>query len=812
MRAGAAGLLVFFSLFLALRPVFAEAKTGISASRARAATEAEWKDPSLMRSFLGKSSAADRLELYRAWLVRSSMEKPAVSEELGYALASDLPSLAPALVDELGGLLLPAMGRGRGFWTDYGDSRTKLVGALFDRPEASSSRLALSCAAACATASSTNLQLSKSRASKLALLIGKPEGEEVRALWSVLWRSMAKGAEGAYARPLAARLAEDSRLSLWTLASRLPSSSAGSSVSNGLPAVFSDAKSPPSESCLLLAAALRPSIDNAGVLTIEATFDSDSPAGRLVDSGAKAGDSALRDLIALTDRSAPPASGDRVPSAANLDIADLSALGDWEAGLALMRIAGAGVRSAFPEAALIALLDPSRPTEAAAAASLLSGSRSPAAMAALASLVKDKAARDPVLIVIAMRVLAAMRGADVFDILSPRCADAAPEVREAACQSLARLGDKRALPSLLSGLDDRESSVRIAAAIGLGELGDPRCVDQLGTVLLDPAEGEELKKASAMALGKIGDAKTMRAFVAYLLMPRGSSASDGASRSYAAMSLGQKREKSATGALLKNIDPTRESDLNFHCLVALGRIADPEALRSLLPIVRKGLPVWKAAPASRTPAAACWALLALEPELGRRFYLERWRTGAKDIAGAKDGATKKLKSDPSSWYAALYLLGSDQKGSSETAERAAWESHLVVALESSIAFDCVMAGEAIDRYPVHAVLVKAASLLEGLDPYAKSWIASALSRHPEPSMLSAFRALLDCEDDYLAYAALVATDRLLAAIPSPPPAEMRAELSDFRSRLSSLSAAQLAGGTREWRDVVQRRLEYLLRD
>jgi hypothetical protein len=103
-----------------------------------------------------------------------------------------------------------------------------------------------------------------------------------------------------------------------------------------------------------------------------------------------------------------------------------------------------------------------------------------------------------------------------------------------------------------------------------------------------------------------------------------------------------------------------------------------------------------------------------------------------------------------------------------------------------------------------------AALLKDLDFYPKSWMAGALIHHPEPAMIPAFRALLDCEDDYLVYAGLASMDHLIDRLPSPLTLELRARLADFRAKLPALSPVQIAGGTKEWRDVVQKRLDSLL--
>jgi HEAT repeat protein len=760
--------------------------------------EADWRDPGLMRTYLRKAGSADRLAAYRDWLTRTSLEEPRVSSDIGSALAADFPALGAAEAKGLSDLIAVALSRKGGFWPSFGEAREGLVGAILDRPEAELASLALSLA----PLAPSGFSLTKSRSAALLALIGEGKRQltdpEAKALWRLSWAAIGEAADPAPARALAARVMELSRYSAWSWSYRLPLISLDRAA-----AAFADPKLPPAEARLFLALAAATMIDERGMLTFGPRFEGAEASKRIFAAKLKSGEPAYGELAALFAKSpGRAAKADPVPAP---DPARLAALGDLEAGLSLLRYSReAGEGGSSPaEAALVRLLDPARPAQAAAAASLLSGNRGAAAVAALSALVKDGSVRDPVLLIIAMRALAASLGSDCIDLVVLLCANPAAEVREAACRSLVRFGDPRAVPALLSRLSDPEKDLRLAAIEGLGALRDSRAVDPLGAMLLSAGEDKDVKEACARALGKIGDTRTVQVFLRFLLMPRGGSEAEGAARVYAAMSLGQKREKAAVDALLRNIDPSREEDLNYHCIVALGRIADPAGLRALLPIARKGLPVWQASPWTRTPPAVYWALLPLEEGLARPFYLERWKAAATAKPGASD------KPDPSLWYSALYLSKEGAKDEPE-GDRGARSAYLVKELASAISSDPAMAGEALDRFPVPALLGRAASLLAGLDSYSKSWIASALINNPEAAMIPAFRSLLDCEDDYLAYAALASMDHLISRLPSPLSPELKAQLGDFYAKLPALSALQLAGGTRNWRDVVQKRLGNLL--
>ncbi len=727
---------------------------------------ADWKEPGLMRSFLKKASAPDRLLLYRSWLAMPSVERPAVSEELGLALAAELASLDLPKAREIADLLPKAMRRSRTFWPERGEARGELVGALLDRPEAElvSSAVAL-CPLVPPSLPPAGLLLTKRRAEGILALTAKGKrplsDSEGGALWALCWASIERGQANPSALSLAARIVSQSRYSAWTWSSRI----GARSIDRAAAALSAPAL--PSEQARLLsilAAATR--IGEDGSISFEPSYASSPAVKRLLDSRLKPGG----------------AYGD-----------------DEEAGSALLRSA----RGAQPsEAELLALLDPDRPAQAAAAASLLSGSRSPAAAAALSALLRNGAARDPFLLVVAMRALAANLGAGAVDPVAGLCEDPAAEVREAACRCLARLGDAGALPALLGRLRDPDGAARLAAIEGLGRLRGQGAVDSLGAILLSPEEDGATKRACAKSLGALGGPKAFSALEAFLLSPQDGSGEEAAARSYAAISLGESGDGSAADSLLANIDPRREADLNYHCIVALGRIADPAGLRRLLPLAQKGLPVWMAAPRTRTPSAVYWALLSLDGGPARQFYLDRWK--AARLASSD-------KADAAAWFAALYLLAnSPADGQGASADRAAWATCVDKELPRAIATDCRMAGEALSRYPFPALLDRAASLLSTLDPYSKSWIASSLVHHPTASMIPALRALLDCEDDYLAYAALASMDNLVPLLPASLDPELRARLADFRARIAGLSTAQVAGRTGEWRDVVGKRLDGLL--
>lgn len=106
------------------------------------------------------------------------------------------------------------------------------------------------------------------------------------------------------------------------------------------------------------------------------------------------------------------------------------------------------------------------------------------------------------------------------DAVGPLCAALrSPDywVREAAASALGEIGDRRAAEPLVGVLTDRGEQLRVrgTAAEALGKIGDPLAVEPLLAALVvaptDPGdsypwdEDEEMRKASASALGHIGD-------------------------------------------------------------------------------------------------------------------------------------------------------------------------------------------------------------------------------------------------------------------------------------------------------------------
>lgn len=103
--------------------------------------------------------------------------------------------------------------------------------------------------------------------------------------------------------------------------------------------------------------------------------------------------------------------------------------------------------------------------------------------------------------------LAGVRGLDSVPPLLQALAHERKELRKAAAEALGRLGDDRAVEKLIEATKDSEPSVRVKAVESLGKIGDPRATDRLLEFLSGMNAG--LKILAAEALGRVGDPRAV---------------------------------------------------------------------------------------------------------------------------------------------------------------------------------------------------------------------------------------------------------------------------------------------------------------
>jgi len=102
-------------------------------------------------------------------------------------------------------------------------------------------------------------------------------------------------------------------------------------------------------------------------------------------------------------------------------------------------------------------------------------------------------------------------GTLVLQEIIERLDDPSSEVREEAARALGRIGDKEAVPSLVSILGDNQSTIRIEVARALGRIGDPAAVPQLADAMA--SSSPELRAACAKALGSIRGVEATKALL-----------------------------------------------------------------------------------------------------------------------------------------------------------------------------------------------------------------------------------------------------------------------------------------------------------
>ena len=84
-----------------------------------------------------------------------------------------------------------------------------------------------------------------------------------------------------------------------------------------------------------------------------------------------------------------------------------------------------------------------------------------------------------------------------------------PRIRRYLSIVLGRLGDRRATPLLLDGVQDKDVENRVYAILALGDLRDPAAVPALNQLVADPEK--DVRKTAVYALGNIGDARAVPA-------------------------------------------------------------------------------------------------------------------------------------------------------------------------------------------------------------------------------------------------------------------------------------------------------------
>jgi len=181
-----------------------------------------------------------------------------------------------------------------------------------------------------------------------------------------------------------------------------------------------------------------------------------------------------------------------------------------------------------------------------------------------------------------------------------------PRIRRYLSMVLGTLGDRRATPVLLDGLDDRDVDNRLYTLIALGQLRDPAAVPRIVQATND--EERDVRKAAYYALGEIADPRAIPALV------HGLDDEVADVRWNAAISLSQFGDRRAIPLLREMLDRTRLSqirdmredqkeDAMIVAMSAYAKLAGPEARPDLERLARD--------PSLRVQASAKEALAKL---------------------------------------------------------------------------------------------------------------------------------------------------------------------------------------------------------
>lgn len=220
---------------------------------------------------------------------------------------------------------------------------------------------------------------------------------------------------------------------------------------------------------------------------------------------------------------------------------------------------------------------------------------------------------------IAAGVLGDMKATDAVDPLIKAVEKPLPiksranSTRIAALRALVKIGDKRAVPTLMkivtTSADEQDFLLNQKAALGLAELRDPQSIPALLKGLFMTGRGTGIFQECRLALVRIG-APAVAPVIA-LLQEKNADVSEMAKKlkfdevtpgvvpHKAAILLGDLRAKNAVPALVARLHEKPKGSEHLSALIALGYIATPAAVDAILAVLKDP----KADPGERASAA-----------------------------------------------------------------------------------------------------------------------------------------------------------------------------------------------------------------
>jgi len=326
-------------------------------------------------------------------------------------------------------------------------------------------------------------------------------------------------------------------------------------------------------------------------------------------------------------------------------------------------------------------------------------------------------------------------------------------MRTLAMQTLLRFADTTFFNLFMERLNDPVAAIRVLAINGLGKIRDSRAVDALARIVDDKDESMYIRVEAAQALGEIGDRRMIRIFTNILLIPADTGGRDSSLRMYAAQALGEQKERTAVNALLKNIDTEQETDLNYYCLEALGKISDTEGFRKLVPLFGKAWKAWLGKPESYRDNyyAALWALFLYKSADTEKICAEVFEQRSASYSEA-------------AYMSAFYLTRQDKAAPSALMDYCGLHHAQFFSDEYRVYQFAVMLDKKWDPRSVFLIV-------DGIENYSdnvKSWTLSAMYEQPSTAFIPKLKAVYDSADASVRRWTATVADRVSMLIPVQP--------------------------------------------
>jgi HEAT repeat protein/beta-lactamase regulating signal transducer with metallopeptidase domain len=324
----------------------------------------------------------------------------------------------------------------------------------------------------------------------------------------------------------------------------------------------------------------------------------------------------------------------------------------------------------------------------------------------------------------------------VAALIQALASDTDDGVRRASAWALGQLEHSSAVPALSTALRrDRDIEVRRNSAWALGEIEDASAVDALTAVLTDP--DRELRQKAVWALGQIED---VRALPGLLVALRDT---DAEMRSQAAWALGQIESKDAVEGLSRAVgDSSRE--VRSQVAWALGQIEDAAAVPALIRLLRD--------PVAGVRKQAAWALGQVESSAAVEPLGTALRDSDAEVRSQAAWALGQIEDQSS--VAVLVPALRDQ--SAEVRRQAAWAigqvepaqipPALIAAFEDGDAEMRKMAAWAAGQIEDPAAIIGLTKLLSDANSEVQHTALWALGQIDDPRAMEGVTRLLRSND------------------------------------------------------------------